>query len=240
MPFAVDPRYSSLEPFFSSDGNHLFFLADFPDELNGEPADEDVWIVDRSDSGWSAPRNLGAPVNSEGQEYYPSMTRDSVLYFTRAAQGERVHFIYRAKWNGESYSEPEKLPEQVNCGTNRYNAWIAPDESFIVVPAAGVEEGVRGTNYYIVFHNSDDTWQSPLNMGQKINTSGVSGWSFSMSPDGKYCFFMAVRQRSKLPRSLSYDFFKSLEFSTENGTSDIYWMDRSVIDSLQAVAYSGH
>ena len=44
--------------------------------------------------------------------------------------------------------ETELLPEQVNCGANRFNAFVSPDESFVIVPAAGMEDAYDGVDYY--------------------------------------------------------------------------------------------
>jgi hypothetical protein len=35
------------------------------------------------------------------------------------------------------YQEPEKLPPQVNSGLTQYNAFIDPDEKYLIVPVNG-------------------------------------------------------------------------------------------------------
>jgi len=64
--------YSDLEPFVSNDGRRLFFVSNRPVEAGGAPKDYDIWYVDRTDSGWTAPLNLGAPINTEANEFYPT------------------------------------------------------------------------------------------------------------------------------------------------------------------------
>ena len=41
----------------------------------------DIWVVDKNAGGWSAPRNLGAPVNTDRNESSPSVAADGTLYF---------------------------------------------------------------------------------------------------------------------------------------------------------------
>ncbi len=62
-----------------------YFLSTRPD---GDEAvgDQDIWYVERNGSGWSLPVNLGEPVNTDGGEFFPSLTRDGTLYFTRNAK----------------------------------------------------------------------------------------------------------------------------------------------------------
>ncbi len=235
LPFASDSRYKYFEPTLSPDGNKMFFLSNMPIDGSSEPSDEDIWVVDRTESGWGKPYNLGAPINSKGNEFFPSLTNDETMYFTRGKAGERINFIYRSKLVNGKYTEPEKLPKQVNCGTNRFNAYIAPDESYIVVPALGVEGGLGGVDYYIVFRNDDDTWCEPINMGDKINSATGREWSFYVSPDQKYIFYMASKEPtdSSIPKKLSIDFFNKLVNIPENGQSDIYWIDAGIIDELK-------
>lgn len=235
VSFARDPRYSFLEPALSPDDSKIFFLSNLPKDSTDTPGDEDIWVADRTEDGWGEPYNLGEPVNTSGNEFYPSFTRDGTLYFTRAAAGERIHYIYRSRQVNGSYTEPEKLPEQVNCGTNRFNAFVAFDESYVIVPAAGMEDALGGVDYYIVFRNEDDSWSEPKNMGPKINSQTGAEWSLSVSPDQKYIFFMASKDLpdSKQPESLSFDFFQDLQTLPQNGSSDIYWIDAKIIEDLR-------
>jgi hypothetical protein len=234
VSFASDPRYVYLEPALSFDGKKLFFLSNMPKDSTDNPGEEDIWVVDKINNEWGEPYNLGEPVNSAGKEFYPSLTEDGTIYFTRTETGQRTHCIYRSRLVDGKYTIPEELPEQVNCGTNRFNAYIAPDESYIVVPAVGVEGGLGGVDYYIVFRNEDDSWQEPVNMGPKINSPTGAEWSFYISPDKKYIFYMATKglPEEKLPESLSLEFFLNLSSMPQNGNSDIYWIDAKIIEEL--------
>lgn len=234
--FSRDPRYRYLEPAFSHDGNTLFFSSNMPRNPEGEILDNDIWAVKRDGDSWGIPYNLGSPVNSDGGEYFPSLTSEGAIYFTRNKKDESTSYIYKSTFDKSSglFSDPIKLPAEINCGTDRYNAYIAPDESFIVIPAEGVEENVYGSNYYITYRLKDDMWTKPVNMGPVINTKRANGWSFSMSPDGKYVFFMAVRIPVKDDKQqvLSLEFMRNRIARPENGNADIYWMDAGIVREL--------
>ncbi len=148
--------------------------------------------MDREGDAWGEPYNLGPPVNSDAPEYYPSVTADGTLYFTREGE-DRVSSTYRSRLVDGVYTEPELLPPQVNCGTNRFNVFVAPDETFVIVPAMGREDSLGGVDYYVVFRSDDDTWSEPINLGPTINQPAGREWSASLSPDGKYLFFMSSR-----------------------------------------------
>jgi len=224
-----------MEPALSFDGNKLFFLSTMPKDSTENTADEDIWVVDRQEDGsWGDPYNLGAPINTKHHEFYPSLTKDGTMYFNRRDNGERIEYIYRSKFVNGKYQTPEKLPEQVNCGTTRFNAFVAHDDSYIIVPAVGMPDAMGGVDYYIVFHNEDDTWQEPINMGPKVNSKVGTGWSAYVTRDQKYMFYMATKEmpKEKQPQNLNIDFFTDLLTIPQNGAPDIYWIDAKFIEDL--------
>jgi ketosteroid isomerase-like protein len=233
VPGFEDPRYMSLEPALSADGNTLFFLSNRPGPSDSKPGNQDIWAITRTTSGWSEPRNLGAPVNSAAPEYFPSATRDGTLYFTREGAGG-AGSIWRARLRDGRYLEPEKLPAQVNSGTSHFNAFIAPDESYLIVPVVGRPDSIGGCDYYVTFREPGDRWSDPINLGDAINTSGSQEFSPYVSPDGKYFFFMS--SRFTRPERLTYGLLRDLRGRPGNGNADTWWVDATVVTSLRAKA----
>lgn len=228
--FVTDDEYMYYEPHITHDGQTLLFLSNMPAD-SGEAENQDIWAVDRRGDSWGKPYNLGAPINTDGAEFYPSTTKDGTLYFTRAEAGSRINAIYRSKKINGQYQTAEKLGPEVNCGTNRYNATIDPHERFIIVPALGMEDSRGGTDYYISFRNEDDTWTDPVNMGDQINSENGREYSASLSRDGQYLFFMS----SKTLEAGSPDYTQLREKFTSpwNGNSNIYWIKSDFIWDLK-------
>ena len=233
--FIQDYKHMYFEPHLTPDGNRLLFLSDMPNKP-GTEITQDIWAVDKKDNGWGTPYNLGEPVNTNGSEFFPSSTLDGTLYFTRAEKGTRIHYIYRSKMIDGKYSDPEKLGPEVNCGTNRFNAYIDPKERFIIVPAMGMKDSYGGTDYYIVFRDENDNWSSPINMGEKVNTENGREFSPYISPDGNYFFFMSSRTKKEGIIVNGKPSFKAMLLSyrkPQNGNSDIYWMKSDFIYDLK-------
>lgn len=231
-------RYLDIEPAISPDGQRFFFLSTRPKPGQEEKPGwvyQDIWVMDREGDGWGEPYNLGPPVNSDAPEYYPSLTSDGTLYFTREGE-DGVSAIWRSHWIDGAYGKPEKLGPEVNCGQNRFNVFVAPDESFVIVPTLGREDGLGGVDYYVVFRAADDTWTEPINMGPAINQAAGREWSASLSPDGKYLFFMSSRAYGETEVPLtSKSITDLLQLSTEPGwgSSDIWWVSAEVIEQLR-------
>lgn len=230
-PFSRDPAYVYYEPTISPDGSKFFFVAsEVGDEFN------DIWVMDRNGATWSEPRKLDAPINTPGKEYFPSITNDGTLYFTREGETPGMEAIYRSRLVDGRYTEPERLPENVNCGKSHFNAFIAPDESYIIVPVWGREDSIGSIDYYVVFRNDNDEWSEPVNMGPKINTAGAKEYTPYVSPDGKYFFFMSTRTpiEPDVPgKEYSREYLDQVHMKPENGNSDIYWIDAGIIEKLR-------
>ncbi len=72
-----DPEHNYGHPFISPDGRRLYFISDRPGGQGGT----DIWFSDNLGNQWSPPQNMGPKVNTAGDEMYPLITPDSVLYF---------------------------------------------------------------------------------------------------------------------------------------------------------------
>ncbi len=234
--FCTDGRYKYTEPFINFDGTKLYFVSNKP--LNGtEPASFDIWVSEKNDGNWTEPYNLGEPVNTSQNEFFPTLTKDGTIYFNHIDSVLQDEFIYRSKLLNGKYTTPEKLPAQVNGGRARFNAFISPDESFIIIPTFGLPDSHGATDYYIVFRNENDEWSQPINMGNQVNSANGQEWSASISPDGKFLFFMSARiPKEERTSILSADLFNQLHNAPQNGNSDIYWIKADFIEELRKQA----
>ncbi len=230
--FCTNPAYKYVEPHISPDGAKLYFISNMPVD-SATVGNEDIWVCTKTDGKWSEPHNLVAPVNTPGKEYFPSVTIDGTIYYTHLDTVANEEFIYRSKLVNGAYQQPEKLGPNVNIGRARYNAFVAPDESYIIIPAYGMPDSYGATDYYISFRDSLDNWSQPVNMGSEINSSYSREWSASVSADGKYLFFMSDRMGSTSLVELSTGSLQQFHNSRQNGSSDIYWISTSIIVQLR-------
>ena len=236
LDFACDPAWMNIEPAIHPDGSRFFFISNRPDTASGKAdGDQDIWVADRTTEGWSDAYNLGAPVNSAAPEYFPSITRDGTIYFTREEPGTRMSRIFRARPDGDGFAEPERLPDHVNTTSAQFNAFIDPDERFLIVCAFGRKDSRGSTDYYITFRSEDDKWSELVNMGEPVNTESGLEYSPYISPDGKYFFFMSSRKKPAqdtdiLPLTRMH--MMEMHNSPGYGNPAVWWMEAAFIDSL--------
>jgi hypothetical protein len=233
--YCTNPIYKYIEPHLSLDGEKLFFISTMPVDSESV-ANEDIWISTKTEGKWAKPQNLGFPVNTKSKEFFPSVTHDGTIYYTHLDTLVNDEFIYRARFVNGMYQQPEKLGPNVNIGRARYNAFVAADESYIIIPAYGMPDSFGGTDYYISFRDSLDNWCQPINMGTKINTINPNEWSASVSTDGKYLFFMSAQMGSNNLKELGQKSLHNFHNTPQNGNTDIYWISSSVIDELKVQA----
>lgn len=218
-------RYSDLEPAFSPDGTRLYFASRRPLDGQGAAKDWDIWYVNRVGKNWSAPLNVGSPINTDADEFYPSVTEKGTLYFTATRpEGKGREDLYRSVWKGSSFGEPENLGDSINTGGYEFNAFIAPDERYLIFSSFGRADGQGGGDLYISRRTESGTWTTARNLGPAVNSPALDYCPF-VSPDGSYLFFTSERAPDFNSATIrSYEEIQALLLSPENGNGNLYWV----------------
>lgn len=127
----INSAYWDSQPSVSSDGKTLYFVSNRPGATGGL-GDRDIYYSTKMGDGrWSAPRNLGPPINTDEREDSPFIIAGSgALYFSSAGHGGfgGLDFFVSVRNSDGTFGPPENLGEPFN--TSR-------DERFITLPAAG-------------------------------------------------------------------------------------------------------
>jgi Tol biopolymer transport system component len=226
-------KYRDGEPHFSYDGNKLLFRSTRPLEGRGEPMEHtDNWIVERTETGWGEPKNLGPILNSEKNDLYPTLSKSGDLYF--ASNRDEGWDIYISKYEKGEYASPIKLSNAINSEFGDWDAYLAPDESYMLFGSNGRSDGYGESDLYISFKKEDGTWTKSENMGSPINTF-YREVDPVVSPDGKYIFFRSNRRihESYSETTLTYDEFIKIINSPGNGEADIYWVNAKIIENFK-------
>ena len=106
-------QYSTGHPSISKDGNRVYFMSDMPGGKGGT----DIYYTQKQKNGtWGKPVNLGKPVNTSGNELFPFISDDSVLYFSSNMHpGMGKLDIFSTKQVSDSlWTEPENMRPPIN------------------------------------------------------------------------------------------------------------------------------
>jgi len=219
-------EYSDLEPAFSADGNTLYFSSNRPTS-GTEPKDFDMWKVTRTTGGWSKPENLGTVVNTEADEFYPSIARNGNLYFTAAYKGgPGREDIYVSTLKDNQYQQPVPLDTMVNSKFYEFNAFVDPDEKYILFTSYGRKDDSGSGDLYMAVKDDSGKWKAAKNL-KELNSRQLDYCPY-VSPDGKMLF--VTSERHQLPVSFNgtkanAQRIREISQNPLNGTGNIYWVD---------------
>ena len=205
--------YKDLEPFLSPNGLQLFFASNRVDnQSKGVKKDIDIWYVERTSlkSNWSAPKSVGPIINTTANEYYPSVTNKGDLFFTAAykdAKGKED--IYVSRFVNGAYTKPMSLGTGVNSEKYEFNAFVAPDESFIMFTSYGREDDLGRGDLYVSFKGKNNNWMPAKHLDAGINSANID-----------YCPFVDVKTQT-------------LYFTSENNLLKKSFSSKKNIDQLK-------
>jgi len=224
-------QFKDLEPFLSPDRLQLYFASNRPLSVSeSKTKDFDIWVVERKTiaDDWSAPRNLGTPINSEHNEFYLSIANSKNMYFTSdrpSAKGKDDIFL--SEWKNGNYQDAISLSSAINTESYEYNAYIAPDESFILFGGYKRKDGLGSGDLYISY-KEDGKWSLAKNMGDTINSKYMDYCPF-VDWKTKTLYFTSKISILKADKKLNSSEFLNEVNSYNNGLSRIYKVDISTL-----------
>lgn len=224
-------QYSDYDPFFSADGSKLFFISDRPTVGTKRKVDYDIWFVEKIKEGWSKLQNIGAPINTERNEYYPSIAADGTIYFsTNNPNGKGGYDLYFSRLENGKYTEPQNLGD-ANAASSEIDSYVAPDQSYIIFASYGRADSLGDGDLYISY-NRNGKWSDAKTLGSPINSSAREYCPIA-SPDGKYFFFTSLRGfADETPaKPYTYSQLKANLNGILNGMGNIYQIQMSVINT---------
>lgn len=224
LPFSG--QYSDLEPFLSKNDLRLYFASNRPvSDTIKVPKDFDIWYVERPhiNAKWGNPINLGAPINTEHDEFYPSVADNNNLYFTsNAPNSNGKDDIFYSAWKNSKYTKPVALSTAVNTAGYEFNSYVAQDESFLIFSGYKRKDGFGSADLYISYRKKDQSWSQAINLGSEINSKQMDYCPFVDTKSMELYFTSKRSDFKKVNNFQSIEDFLSAINKSENGLSKIY------------------
>lgn len=145
----------------SYDGKYLFFSSQRAKGVGRF----DIWYSERKGNNWSAPVNMGKPVNSTGNEGNPSISADGrSLYFMRCETMDRTtkkdcKLYVSKKQSPTRWGEPELLPSPINL-RNETTPRILIDNKTLLFSSD--RAGGKGAMDLYLTRFENETWSKPI------------------------------------------------------------------------------
>lgn len=169
----VNSSYPDYSQVLSADQSTIFFTSRRPETTGGMQDDagnymEDIYMSERTSSGWSKAKNIGPPVNTDAHEATVGLSPDGytiLIYKDDNGDGN----IYSTTLNGETWTKPVKLNDNINSKSWEPSACISADGHtiYFVSDRSG---GYGGRDIYMSKLDEKGEWGKAVNLGPSINT----------------------------------------------------------------------
>ena len=187
----INSGFSELSPIISPDGQYLFFTMGIgnPENMGAEHL-QDCYVSHRNPNGsWSAPINLGAPINSTGNDAISGVSPDgSVLFIKNFGYNKTsgLCFAKRTKtgWKIDSIT----IDDYRNLNTLASQC-ISTDRKYIIFSAER-PDGYGGLDLYVtrLIDAATNHYGVPENLGPVLNTAKDDFAPF-LAADGQSLYF---------------------------------------------------
>jgi len=178
----------------SADGKTMYFSAC---NKKGGEGGCDIYISRLEDGQWTAPENLGPPVNTSHWESQPSISPDGrTLYFTsnrRGGKGKKDLWKSIRRADG-SWQKPVNLGDSINTPGEEMAPFIHMDNQTLYFSSDG-RIGMGGQDLYKSRLTGDNQWSQPVNLGYPINTHHDE-FGLIVNASGNTAFYASTRKQA--------------------------------------------
>lgn len=219
-------EYNCAHPAISADGKTLYFSSD----MGGGQGGMDIWYCKLDASGaWGTPLNMGDKVNTKGNEIFPSITADNILYFaSNGHEGLGGLDIYESKIKDDKAGKVYNMGRPVNSEHDdfAYNLNTDAKKGFLSSnrKTGGMNDDIysvevlrkvsRGKTVNFIIKNKETQEAIPLTT-IKLNTD-----SFATNEKGEFQFVLEDEVNYKLAIKKEKYFDIEDSISTKSSTEE--------------------
>ncbi len=117
-------EYSVAHACVSADGKTMFFASDMPGGQGGM----DIWMCEKEGENWGSLKNLGNKVNTVGDDVFPYIRKDGVLYFSSDGHsGFGGLDLFSATKINEKYGNVKNMEALLNSAADDFGIIFSDD-----------------------------------------------------------------------------------------------------------------
>lgn len=162
-------RYSDADPFFAPSGDKVYFISTRPLTPGLQKSDFDIWSVQYKDGHFTSPQHLGSEVNTSNDELYPSVSLKGNIFFSTENDKNGYDLLVSFNKSGH-FEKPVNLGDSLNTENIEFDAFIAPDESYIIYTGINYRDSFGSGDLYISY-KLGNYWTKGKNLGKYINSA---------------------------------------------------------------------
>tara|TARA_Y100000385_G_C12974681_1_gene585619 strand:+ start:123 stop:980 length:858 start_codon:yes stop_codon:yes gene_type:complete len=185
--FFSNDRFNQIDPSYSPDGENILINA-----YVSEAKRYDVYLLSKTFEGWSLPELLSDAINTEAHEFYATMALSKSIYFTRRNESNDIYVSY---WQDGNYQKAVPLKGNINTENSESNPYISPKEDYLIFISTR-DGGYGNADLYISF-NKNNSWSTPINLGENINTKDSEFCPSSDYSNNRFFFARTIIKKEK-------------------------------------------
>ncbi len=200
---------NDFDPSFAPDGGGVYFFSNRAGGFGGD----DIYFVsfDKANKTYGTPQNLGANINSKGDEWGPTVSPDGkrLIFCTDGRGGAGKHDIFISQKNKTGWQSPVRLEGEINSALDDFDATFLSDGRTIVFSSE--RKGKDDVDLYISYFRKGK-YSSPEMLNETVNSKDgyEIGSAVSLSEPG-YLYFTTQNSQTGVGRSDIYKIKYSLK-----------------------------
>jgi outer membrane protein OmpA-like peptidoglycan-associated protein len=188
----INSRFIDHGPVISADESVLVFTSR-REGGTGEALDEqgllfeDIYISYNKNGQWTAPQNIGKPINTEAHDASIAISPDGSQIFIYRDSDDSKGDIFLSTLQEGKWSKPQDLGKNINTKADEKSISMTADGNTIYF-TSDREGGLGGLDIYMSKKDKKGKWGVAVNLGKTINTEYDDDAPF-IHPDGKTLYF---------------------------------------------------
>ena len=182
VPFST--KYNEFDPMLAPNGKELYFCSNRDGSIGGS----DIWQIPFNGRVFGRPVNLGPSVNSHGDEWGPSLSKNGqiLVFATNGRGGFGKHDLFRCTKSGGTWTPAENLGPRINSIYEEFDPFVV----------GSIDKIIFASDRFGGFCKVDlweteakfQSWTTPVNLGENINRKDWDYCPF-FSADGNTFYF---------------------------------------------------
>lgn len=194
QPMPFNTKWNEFDPELDEKNQILYFCSNRPGGMGGD----DIWSVRWDIDQRSEPVNLGTSINSKGDEWGPSISKNGKFLFfsSDGFKGFGQHDIFFSEWQDGAWCYPVNLGGAINSTRNDFDPCIVGNPDKIIF-ASDREGGIGKVDIWQTRHKKN-AWTDPSNLGPRVNSPD---WDYApfLTRNGKMFFFTGIGRVPERP-----------------------------------------
>jgi outer membrane protein OmpA-like peptidoglycan-associated protein len=190
----VNSNTQEIAPMITPDGKFIYFTrANHPENNPEAPEKQDVWFAEvKEDGSFGMAKNLGTPINNKFHNSCFSISPDGNTMLVNNIYNENgilTKGLSISRRDGENrWKIPEKVIIDNFYNLSDYSEFCLSQDGQILLMTIQANDAVGGKDIYFSRNKGDNTWTTPQNIGNSVNTASNETSPF-LASDGKTLYF---------------------------------------------------